>query len=136
MNISLVKLGKKFNRDWIFKNLDFNFESEKPCAILGSNGSGKSTLLQIISGAQFPVEGEINYSLNGTAISYRTFEELYKNISIAAPYMELIEEYTLEESVKFHSQFKPFVNDLADTDVIEITGLTSSREKQLKYFSS
>ena len=136
MTISLNKLGKKFNRDWIFKNLDFDFEAEKPCAILGSNGSGKSTLLQIISGAQLPVEGEINYSLNDTAISYRTFEELYKNISIAAPYMELIEEYTLEESVKFHSQFKSFMNGLTDADVIEITGLAASRNKQLKYFSS
>ncbi|MEJ7672033.1 MAG: ABC transporter ATP-binding protein [Chitinophagaceae bacterium] len=61
MKIRLTKVGKRFNREWIFRNLNFEFQSEKSYAITGANGSGKSTLLQIIAGATTFNEGAIEY---------------------------------------------------------------------------
>lgn len=62
MKIHLENIGKKFGKEWIFKNVNLNFKSAEPFAILGPNGSGKSTFLQIIAGNLSPNEGIINYS--------------------------------------------------------------------------
>jgi ABC-type multidrug transport system ATPase subunit len=104
LNITLTNIGKRFNRDWIFKNINLVFEQGKSYAITGSNGSGKSTLLQVIAGASIYSQGEISYKLNNEIIETTVF----KNISIAAPYLDLIEEMTADEFLKFHSSFKPF----------------------------
>src|SRR5438093_6448182 len=61
MNIQLTNAGKRFNRDWIFRRLNFTFEQGKSYAITGPNGSGKSTLLQTIAGAIAPSEGTVEY---------------------------------------------------------------------------
>jgi ABC-type multidrug transport system ATPase subunit len=61
MRIKLTNLGKRYNREWIFRNLNFQFEPGKHYAITGPNGSGKSTLLQVISGSTIYNEGIINY---------------------------------------------------------------------------
>ena len=59
MKISLIKAGKRFNRDWIFRNLSYDFVSGNGYAITGPNGSGKSTLLQAIGGALMLSEGQV-----------------------------------------------------------------------------
>ena len=61
MKIELTNLGKRYNREWIFRNLSFQFDINKHYAITGPNGSGKSTLLQIIAGSAMYNEGEIAY---------------------------------------------------------------------------
>jgi ABC-type multidrug transport system ATPase subunit len=49
MQISLVQACKRFNKEWIFKNLSFQFEAGKHYALVGNNGAGKSTLLKLLS---------------------------------------------------------------------------------------
>jgi ABC-type Mn2+/Zn2+ transport system ATPase subunit len=51
MKISLTDAGKRFNRDWIFRHLTYEFSAGQSYAIVGPNGSGKSTLLQVLSGS-------------------------------------------------------------------------------------
>ena len=48
MKIEASNIGKRFNRDWIFKNVSISVESCSTLAIIGSNGSGKSTLVNLI----------------------------------------------------------------------------------------
>src|SRR4051812_18658386 len=81
--LSLNNVGKRYNREWIFRNLSYEFQTGTRYAITGSNGSGKSTLLQVIGGALMHNEG---------AIRYRETQIKYQDISIAAPYLELVEE--------------------------------------------
>jgi ABC-type molybdenum transport system ATPase subunit/photorepair protein PhrA len=47
MNIVLDNVGKRYNREWIFRRFSYTFSEGKNYAITGSNGSGKSTLLQV-----------------------------------------------------------------------------------------
>ena len=61
MNIQLTNAGKRFNRDWIFRRLNYTFQQGIAYAITGPNGSGKSTLLQTIAGAIAPSEGTVEY---------------------------------------------------------------------------
>ncbi|HQU56137.1 MAG TPA: ABC transporter ATP-binding protein, partial [Chitinophagaceae bacterium] len=93
MTISLSDAGKRYNREWIFRHFNYQFDAGKTYAITGANGSGKSTLLQVINGSMYANEGKINYTIDGKKCPAET---VYKTISICAPYLELIEEMTLQ----------------------------------------
>jgi ABC-type multidrug transport system ATPase subunit len=131
MQIKLNNAGKRYNRDWIFRNVNYVFSTGNKYAITGSNGSGKSTLLQVIAGSIIFNEGNIEYKNNDTLI---TEEEIYNYIAIATPYLELIEEMTTGEMLDFHSQFKPLTKD--PKEIIELIGLEKATNKQIRYFSS
>src|SRR5476649_2316778 len=105
-SISLQNIGRRFNREWIFRGVDYTFENNQSYAILGPNGSGKSTLLQVLNGSLAPSEGTLGYAYKGSAVEV---ESAYLHLSLAAPYLELIEDFTLEEMVDFHFQFKKYI---------------------------
>ena len=63
MKIDLQKAGKRFNREWIFRNATLEFTSSNAYAITGPNGSGKSTLLQAIGGMLQLSEGKIELAV-------------------------------------------------------------------------
>jgi ABC-type multidrug transport system ATPase subunit len=133
MKITLSKIGRRFNREWIFRNMDYTFETGKSYAILGINGSGKSTLLQVISGALSQSEGIISYEINGKAVE---IDQVFQYLALATPYLELIEEFTLSEVLDFHFEFKTRRDGLSNSDLIALLNMESSKNKQLKYFSS
>jgi len=132
MNITLQNVGRRFNKEWIFRNLSTEFTSGNSYAILGPNGSGKSTLLSVLTGSLSPSEGKISFS-DTKEISV---ENIYKYISLAAPYLELVETFTLKESIDFHFKFKNFASGLDSKKLITILGLEKAANKEIKYFSS
>lgn len=133
MNIITENLGKRFNREWIFKKLDFTFKSGNCYAIVGPNGSGKSTLLQVLWGQVPQSAGIISYFHDEIIIPQ---ENVFQHVSIATPYMELIEEFTLEEMIEFHFKFKKILNGLSRDNLIQIMELDHARQKQISNFSS
>lgn len=133
MQIELLNIAKKFNREWIFKDVNIQIPNSTKLAILGSNGSGKSTLLQIIIGSLSASKGEIKYHINDHAI---TAENVYQHFSIASPYLELVEEMTLNEMIDFHFSFKNRLNNFNNDELLKIVGLESSKNKEIRYFSS
>jgi ABC-type multidrug transport system ATPase subunit len=133
MKISLNNLGKRYNREWIFRNLSVQFNINKHYAITGPNGSGKSTLLQIIGGSTIYNEGEIFYHESDKTIEP---EKIFKKISFAAPYLELIEEMTLIEFFAFHQKMKGWLSSIDTKEIIFMLGLEKSSYKQIRYFSS
>lgn len=133
MKIDLSNAGKRFNREWIFRNTSIHFTINKKYAITGINGSGKSTLLQCIGNMIRLNEGTIIYSDSSQKVNA---ESLSEYISFSAPYLELIEEMTLTEFLLFHQQFKPFVNKKSIEEIIEEIQLSASRHKQIRDFSS
>ena len=58
----------------------------------------------------------------------------YQYISLAAPYLELVEEMTAKEMLQFHAQFKSLTKPVAE--ILEIAGLEKTTNKQIRYFSS
>ena len=126
MTLSLIDIGKRYNREWIFRNLSYKFKTGKSYAITGPNGSGKSTLLQVIGGALMHNEGSIEYRESNILP--------YQDVSIAAPYLELVEEMTAKEMLNFHAQFKLLV--LPINEILQHVGLADAANKQLRYFSS
>jgi ABC-type multidrug transport system ATPase subunit len=133
MKISVTDAGKRFNREWIFRNLNLELGPEKHYAITGHNGSGKSTLLQCIAGALYTTEGKVIFYKNDQALEP---EKVYKQLSICAPYMEVIEEMTPTEFLGYHASFKPFIEGWNTEKIIDAIGLSKANKKQIRYFSS
>jgi ABC-type multidrug transport system ATPase subunit len=133
MKIELHDAGRRYNQEWIFRNLTYQFSSAGKYAILGPNGSGKSTLLNVLMGSLAPSEGTLMYSSSAQNIPV---EQIYQYISFAAPYLDLIEEFSLQETITFHFKFKQYYPGLNAEALINLLGMAKSKDKPLKYFSS
>jgi len=133
MTITVTEAGKRFNREWIFRKFSTEFHTGQHYAITGHNGSGKSTLIQCMAGSMHLSEGKISYHVNGTAISD---EKLYQQVSIAAPYLELIEEMTAYEFLQYHTRFKSMIADHSLDSILDSVGLSKAINKEIRNFSS
>jgi ABC-type multidrug transport system ATPase subunit len=131
VRLVLNNVGKRYNREWIFRRFNYQFQSGKTYAITGANGSGKSTFLQVIAGSLTHNEGTIEFK-NEQRITNN--EQHYLYVSIAAPYLELIEEMTATEMLHFHSSFKQL--SLPITEILQTISLQNAAHKQIRYYSS
>ena len=133
LEIRLDNIGKRFNREWIFRHVNAHFIHGEKYAITGANGSGKSTLLQLIAGLIIPNEGKMGCCFADSKNLIET-QHIFSHISIAAPYLELIEEMTPVELLTFHSKFKRL--KCAIPEILEKIQLSNAAEKQIRNFSS
>lgn len=117
----------------MFRNISFSFNEQHSYAIVGNNGSGKSTLLQMIYGFQTISSGKIILH-NGHQLLGE--EQVFQHTSFVAPYLELLEDYTLKEMLQFHFQFKQIQGNLSIDDMMVLCKLENNRDKQIKLFSS
>jgi ABC-type multidrug transport system ATPase subunit len=85
--------------------------------------------LQCIAGFTNPSAGKIEFE-NHTA------DMIFKSISIAAPYLELIEEMTANEQIDFHKKFKGLLGQISNETLLEKTGLKDASTKEIRNFSS
>lgn len=131
--IRLADAGRRFNREWIFRGVTHTFQSDGHTVILGPNGSGKSTLLQVVLGSLSPSEGTVSYSVNGKESGPDDSLGLF---SVATPYLELIEEFTLREMLKFHSDLKPFKVGFSFDRIIELLYLSDAADRPIRNYSS
>jgi ABC-type multidrug transport system ATPase subunit len=133
LGIKAKGLGKRFNREWIFRNLDYTFEPSKIYAVTGPNGSGKSTLLQVLWGQLPQSTGELEYTHSAGEIP---LDEIFKHLAIATPYLDLIEEFTLSEHLLFHFKLKRSRNGMNEEEILEQLRLSNARNKHIANFSS
>lgn len=134
MQITVENIGKKFVREWIFRNASFELLSGQTYTFVGPNGSGKSTLLQLLTGLFPASEGVIRY-IDHAGKEVDT-DDWYKHIVIAAPYLELVEEFTLREMVEFHTKFKPLKNKISIAEFEDMIQLSHASNKLIRHFSS
>ena len=128
MKIIATGIHKKFRQEWVFKALNYTFESGKSYAIIGQNGAGKSTLLKTLAQYSLPNKGKVEFE--------GITEDVNKQISFAAPYSELIEEFTLPELLNFLIQID-FLTARWDFEAFSsFIDLRPSETKYIKNFSS
>lgn len=132
MKIILENLGRRFNKEWIFRDINYVFSKGQQYAVLGPNGSGKSTLLSVLLGNLTPSEGKLTYKDEKEILP----ENIFNSISLAAPYLDLIEEFTLQETIDFHFKFKDYQEGFNAAAVLDLLALSKAEDKPLKYFSS
>jgi ABC-type multidrug transport system ATPase subunit len=133
LHIRLEGIGKKFGSEWIFKNVNLELDPGDKIVLLGGNGSGKSTLMQVISGYVLPNSGKLIYKAHDHLLENETYRN---HLSIATPYLELVEDYTFEELIAHCMTFKPFVHGLNAQQIIEIAELKGAGGKYIRNYSS
>lgn len=133
ITITVTDAGKKFGKEWIFKQVNLNVEQGKKIVILGLNGSGKSTLLQALTGYLLINSGKVIYTQNEQTLGEH---EQYRFISMASPYLELVEDFTLQEQIAHAAIYKPFLNGVSVEKVVELSGLAAHASKYIRLFSS
>jgi len=133
MTIYLDNIGKRYRENWVFKGLSYTFEAGKKYALLGQNGSGKSTLLRIVAGMQHANKGTVRYVSKQCTLPP---EKIFQHISYCAPAMDLVEEMTLAEFLKFHFTFKKMLPGVSCSSLIQEMDMEDSGRKMIHEFSS
>ncbi len=131
--IKLNAVGKQYDEKWIFRGINLELTNTNHLAVTGYNGSGKSTFLQLLSAYTSPTEGNIEFSINEKLVDPNKW---YEHITCGAPYIDLPEDLTLRENVRFFNSFKKFQNNLSVEELSNVCHLNESIDKQVKYFSS
>ncbi|MCX7728306.1 MAG: ATP-binding cassette domain-containing protein [Bacteroidia bacterium] len=131
LSIKLYQVSKKFNRQYLYKDITIDIAFQDKLAVTGNNGSGKSTLLKIMSGHTSPTDGSVEYYEGHQKIEKQIWHQY---ISIAAPYMNTIEEFTTTELVSHLLVFRKFQVDYFQMQ--ELLELQNHTNKPIKYFSS
>ena len=80
--LSLKKVGFRYDRSWVLKDLDFDVGQGEVWGIIGPNGSGKSTLLKVVDGVLGPQEGEV--LLKGSPVAGYTRSGLAAVVAMVA----------------------------------------------------
>lgn len=134
MKILAENLEKKFRQEYVIKNFNFDFKDHQKYAIVGPNGSGKSTLLQLLSQFSLPTKGTVTYFDNqGIKIEN---DQSYKKISFAAPYSEIIEEFSVSELISFLVSIQNLPSEFNINTFEEFSELKTNPNKLIKDFSS
>ena len=133
MQITLHQVSKRYRYDWVFKGIDYCFHHGGHFSLTGPNGSGKSTLMKVLSGHLTPSKGTVEFLSGEVKIAV---EDVYEKVSYAAPYLELIEEFTLSEMLHFHQQFKPFLENVTPETIVDFLAFPKAKNKEVRHFSS
>ncbi|MCH7410304.1 ATP-binding cassette domain-containing protein [Belliella sp. DSM 111904] len=133
IKIELEGASKRFQYEWIFNNIQLTIPAGSKWAITGSNGSGKSTLIKAIAGITPLSEGNIKYFSNLGEIDS---DQIFDHLVISAPYLELPEEFTLIELLKFHFKFKKPIESISISNMLDILYLKEHQHKPISQFSS
>ncbi len=129
MEILVQNLSKKFRQEFVIRQFNYTFLSGNSYAITGPNGSGKSTLLQLI--AQFTLPNTGTVEMSGIDPEF-----VYSQLTYAAPYVELIEEYTLSEHLEI-LQKNNYLPASITLDILEdFIDLQPGKFKLIKNYSS
>jgi heme exporter protein A len=123
-------LAKRFGRNFLFNNLNFEAETGNSLCVTGPNGSGKSTLLKILAGVLAPTKGAVAYAdmdrgpISGECASW---------IGYSGPQINPYDDLTAMENVTFASAgVEPSRIDY----LLHRFGLDAHRNKRIRFYSS
>jgi ABC-type multidrug transport system ATPase subunit len=134
MKIIAAGIEKKFRNEWIFKKMNGTFSSGNSYALVGPNGSGKSTLLKILAQFSLPTRGTVTFLKEDE--NPIPSEKAHVCIAFAAPYAEIIEEFTLQELIDFLRKLNFIAPNLTRESFENFMELHPAELKLIKNYSS
>ena len=132
VRLEVKNLRKDFDRKTILKDLNFSLTNKDSLAITGKNGSGKSTLIKILSNIFMQTSGSVTINIDDTVIERQNF---YKYIGLISPYLNLYDEFSGLENLRFTARLKSVDNERI-TSTIKSVGLWERRNDLVKIYSS
>lgn len=142
VKLQLESIRKEFSRRIIFDRIGLTVSNGDSVAITGINGSGKSTLVKIIAGILTPTRGSLTLSVNGKEMKR---EQYHDYIGFVAPYIQMYDEFSAYENLKFFARIrglafdKPFVDSMLERVVLydrrndAVRTYSSGMKQRLKY---
>ena len=143
MKIIAENLGKKFNTRMIIQDINLDIKSGAALVITGPNGSGKTTLIRLLCGLIRPTHGKVSYFTDANDMIPN--EKIHQYIGLVGPYLELYEDLTATENIRFFAHMKktapdkPWINELFDRFALHtyrnqvIKEYSSGMRQRLKY---
>ena len=130
---------KKLNKDFessgesfeVFKDLNFEINSNTSTALIGESGSGKTTLIHLIAGLESPDSGTIkigDFDIWKYSEQKRANFRL-NNISIIFQQYNLIPSLNVLNNIKFHSQLIKNYDQKFRDELINLLGLSKLLKK-------
>ena len=130
---------KKLNKDFessgesfeVFKDLNFEINSNTSTALIGESGSGKTTLIHLIAGLESPDTGTIkigDFDIWKYSEQKRANFRL-NNISIIFQQYNLIPSLNVLNNIKFHSQLIKNYDQNFKDELINLLGLNKLLKK-------
>lgn len=117
--------------EYVFKNLNYEFESGKMYAIKGKSGSGKTTLLSVISGLEKKYEGKIYFRDKDLS---KVNLDKYRNSDIGIVFQSynLLPHLTASENIQLSMDINHLkINKKEKTkELLESVGLTDLHGKR------
>jgi heme exporter protein A len=101
--LQVDSLGKRFEKRWVFRRLEFELGTGDSLVVTGRNGSGKSTLLRLIAGLIAPTEGRIGFELNASPVAG---QERRHSIGFSALDLALYSALTGREHLRFFGELR------------------------------
>lgn len=96
VEVTVKRLGKRFGREWVFREVSFHLRKGETLAVTGPNGSGKTTLLRILAGLEQPSEGRVHIPIS----------QWNKEIGFAGPDLSLYAELTPQEHLQMAADLR------------------------------
>jgi heme exporter protein A len=140
--LRLENVRKEFSRRIIFDKISLSLTNGESLAITGINGSGKSTLVKIIAGILSPTRGALILSVNGKEMK---LEQYHNFIGFVAPYVQMYDEFSAYENLKFFTRIRglkfdqQYVDDILDRVLLfdrrhdAVRTYSSGMKQRLKY---
>ncbi|MEP2281474.1 ABC-F family ATP-binding cassette domain-containing protein [Maribacter sp.] len=158
MNLLTVEnISKAYGEHVLFDNLSFGINKDQKIALIAKNGTGKTSILNILSGADTPDSGQVNYR-KSTRVSFlaqepkmdpnltveetifasdnevlqviKNYEKALLNIEEADAYQKAFEAMDRFEAWDFETQYKQILYKLKLDDLNAKVGKLSGGQKK------
>ncbi|WP_396635079.1 ABC-F family ATP-binding cassette domain-containing protein [Maribacter sp. R86514] len=158
MNLLTVEnISKAYGEHVLFDNLSFGINKDQKIALIAKNGTGKTSILNILSGADTPDSGQVNYR-KSTRVSFlaqepvmdpnltveetifasdnevlqviKNYEKALLNIEEADAYQKAFEAMDRFEAWDFETQYKQILFKLKLDDLNAKVGKLSGGQKK------
>ncbi|MDF4202482.1 ABC-F family ATP-binding cassette domain-containing protein [Maribacter sp. SA7] len=158
MNLLTVEnISKAYGEHVLFDNLSFGINKDQKIALIAKNGTGKTSILNILSGADTPDSGQVNYrksirvsflaqepkmdpnltveetifaSDNEVLQVIKNYEKALLNIEEADAYQKAFEAMDRFEAWDFETQYKQILYKLKLDDLNAKVGKLSGGQKK------
>lgn len=131
--IELSQIAKKFGKQEVLKEIDFNVDAGQIVGLIGPSGSGKSTIIKIALGMEVANRGEAK--IFGQKMPNRT---LLSRIGYMAQTDALYLTLTGRENLKFYAQMKGIKGQQLQEQiqhVSQVVDLTDALNRKVQGYS-
>ena len=131
--IKIDKLSKKYDTEYVLKDLSCTIKENSIYGLVGANGSGKSTLLRIITGIYSADEG--NITIDGEQLT--DFAKIKQKIVFVPDDLFFYPSYTLMDTAKYYQSMYPnfdidYLKELASLLNLSLNKKISTFSKGMK----